>query len=85
MIVQVITPLVSAEHRIVPFNDVSTAVEFETPLFSGTALLLLRNMPNTPKGVFEGKRRQMVWTVQVRLQCLAFERLNKFSAEHCWV
>jgi hypothetical protein len=59
--------MASAHHNTVVFNDIKQPMAFDTPLFSGTALLLLRNMPTTPKGVFEGKRRQMVLTVQVGL------------------
>lgn len=62
---QVFTTWLSEQHGIVPFNDLNTPIVFETPLFRGTALLLLRNLPNTPHGVFEGKRRQMVLTLQV--------------------
>lgn len=63
---QVLTPLTSQQHSTVPINDLSTPLSINTPIFSGTALLCLRHMPNTPKGMFEGKRRQMVLTVQVR-------------------
>jgi hypothetical protein len=60
--------LTSQQHSTVPINDLSTPLSIDTPIFSGTALLCLRHMPSTPKGVFEGKRRQMVLTVQVRVQ-----------------
>lgn len=63
---QVISPMASVQHGTVLFNDVNTPMTVETPMFSGTALLLLRNLPSTPLGAFEGKRRQMVLTVQVR-------------------
>lgn len=65
---QTITPLASAQYGTVVFNDPSTPMRVETPLFSGQALLLLRNMPNTP-AYFNGKRRQMVLTIQV---CVAW-------------
>ncbi len=51
--------------RSLPFNDLATPVEFETELFKGRALVLFRGMPNTPPGVFEGKRRLMWMTIQV--------------------
>lgn len=74
---QVVQPLLSEQHRTVPFNDPdSSIIEVDTPLFTGQALLLLRNLPNTPSGVFEGKRRQMCMTVQVRLHCTMREVLQ---------
>jgi hypothetical protein len=69
--------MASAHHNTVVFNDVKQPMAVDTPLFSGTALLLLRNMPNTPKGVFEGKRRQMVLTVQVGCHDVAGSRLPR--------
>lgn len=50
----------------VPINNPEAVFEVETPLFSGKVVLLLRNLRNTPKGVFDGKLRQMQLTVQVR-------------------
>lgn len=64
---QVITPLASARHKTVPINDTSRPLTVDTPIFTGKASLLLRNLPGgTPHGLFEGKRRQMMLAVQVR-------------------
>lgn len=62
---QVITPLDSARHKTVPINDTSRPLTVDTPIFTGTASLLLRNLPATPPAVFAGKRRQMMLAVQV--------------------
>jgi len=54
--------------HILPYNDPTTMFKIDTPLFSGKAVLLLRNLPNTPKGVFDGKLRQIQLTVQGRFK-----------------
>lgn len=82
---QVLTPLISQQHSTVPINDLSTPISVDTPIFRGNASLCLRHMPSTPKGVFEGKRRQMVLTVQVgkqqkQTQCCCNSTLLKACA-----
>jgi hypothetical protein len=52
------------EHCTLPIND--RAFHYETDLFSGRALVMLRHLPNSPDGAFAGKRRTCFVAVQVR-------------------
>jgi hypothetical protein len=51
----------------VPFNEVHNAVKINTPLFQGSVVLLIKNLPNTPKGIFDDRKRMMWFAVQVNL------------------
>lgn len=62
---QVVSNPVNAEHGTVPFNDPSQPLEYESDLFKGRALVLLRHLPSTPQAPFTGKRRQCYVVVQV--------------------
>jgi hypothetical protein len=48
----------------VPFNDTTQAIDFETPLFKGKVLVMMRGMADTP-AVFDGKKRLMWMAIQV--------------------
>jgi hypothetical protein len=63
---QVLHNPLSSTHRTVPFNDPSCPLEYETDLFKGRVLVLLRHLPSTPAAPFEGKRRTCYVAVQVR-------------------
>jgi hypothetical protein len=56
----------SSQHRTLPFNDPDCPFEYETELFKGRALVLLKNLPSSPEAAFEGKRRTCYVVVQVR-------------------
>ncbi|KAF6235946.1 hypothetical protein COO60DRAFT_1709469 [Scenedesmus sp. NREL 46B-D3] len=51
-----------------PFNDTTQAVDFETPLFKGKVLVMMRGLANTPARLFDGKRRLMWMVVQGRFK-----------------
>jgi hypothetical protein len=67
LLLQAATPLLSQQHRTVPFNDTTQAIDFETPLFKGKVLVMMRGMANTP-AVFDGKKRLMWMAIQVSTQ-----------------
>jgi hypothetical protein len=59
----------------VPFNDPAQALDFETPLFKGKVVVMMRGMANTPAGMFDGKRRLMWMAIQVRAADLMMRRI----------
>jgi len=63
---QILRNTLNPAHRTLPFNDPSAPIEYETELFKGRALVLLKNLPSTPGHAFEGKRRTCYVCVQVR-------------------
>ncbi|KAF6260676.1 hypothetical protein COO60DRAFT_877281 [Scenedesmus sp. NREL 46B-D3] len=65
---QAAAPLLSQQHRTMPFNDTTQAVDFETPLFKGKVLVMMRGLANTPARLFDGKRRLMWMVVQGRFK-----------------
>lgn len=65
---QALRNALSARHRTVPINDPSHPVEYETDLFEGRALVLLRHLPSSPSAPFEGKRRTCFVAVQGRFK-----------------
>ena len=58
----------AAVHRTVDFNDLSSPLEFETDLFVGRALVLVRGLPSTPAGPFDGRKRRSWMIVQGRFK-----------------
>ena len=49
-------------------------IEFETDLFKGQACIWIQGLPSTPPGLFKGKQRKSMITVQGRFkQRVAFE------------
>eukprot|EP00775_Hariotina_reticulata_P011814 gene11814-11958_t len=70
------SPMLSQQDLTLPFNEVHTPVQINTPLFQGSMVLLLKNMPNTPRGTFDGRRRLMWCAMQGRFkQQVPFETL----------
>uniref|UniRef100_A0A383VBM9 Domain of unknown function at the cortex 1 domain-containing protein n=1 Tax=Tetradesmus obliquus TaxID=3088 RepID=A0A383VBM9_TETOB len=65
---QAVTPLLSPQHRTVPFNNPTQALDFETPLFKGKVVVMMKGMASTPAGVFDGKRRLMWMAIQGRFK-----------------
>eukprot|EP00891_Asterochloris_glomerata_P006939 jgi/Astpho2/6939/Aster-x1409 len=57
----------------IPLNS-EQPIEFETDLFKGQACIWIQGLPSTPPGLFKGKQRKSMITVQGRFkQRVAFE------------
>lgn len=76
LLLQAVTPLLSPQHRTVPFNNPTQALDFETPLFKGKVVVMMKGMASTPAGVFDGKRRLMWMAIQVRHAANGIARLQ---------
>lgn len=51
-----------------PTNPHHSAIEFETPLFSGRACVWVQGLPGAPDSLFAGRRRRSLVTVQGRFR-----------------